>query len=103
MNTKEQKPMLKNIDAELDELYGKEGTPQREDFRRDAYAYCAGQVIHEMRKEEKITQQELALRIGANKSYISRIEKGLIEPSVGTFYRIINALGLSIEINKPLA
>ncbi len=87
----------------MDELYGKEGTPQREAFWRDAYAYCAGQVIHEMRKEEKITQQELAMRIGANKSYISRIEKGLIEPSVGTFYRIINALGLSIEINKPLA
>jgi len=60
-------------------------------------------VIHEIRKEEKITQQELALRIGANKSYISRIEKGLIEPSVGTFYRIINALSLNIVINKPLA
>ncbi|OIP81780.1 MAG: hypothetical protein AUK44_09315 [Porphyromonadaceae bacterium CG2_30_38_12] len=60
-------------------------------------------MIHEIRKEEKITQQELALRIGANKSYISRIEKGLIEPSVGTFYRIINALSLNIEINKPLA
>jgi len=54
-------------------------------------------------KRRKLTQQELALHIGANKSYISRIEKGLIEPSVGTFYRIINALGLNIEINKPLA
>ena len=103
MNTKEQKPMLKSIDKELDELYGKEGTPQREAFRRDAYAYCAGQVIHDIRKEEKITQQELALRIGTNKSYISRIEKGLIEPSVGTFYRIINALVLSIDITKKLA
>lgn len=102
MNTKEQKPMLKSIDAEFDALYGAEGTPQREAFRRDAYTYCAGRVIHEMRKEEKITQQELALRIGVNKSYISRIEKGLIEPSVGTFYRIINALGLNIEISKPL-
>ena len=29
MNTIEQKPMLKSIDAELDELYGKEGTPKR--------------------------------------------------------------------------
>jgi len=60
-------------------------------------------VIHDIRKEEKITQQELALRIGTNKSYISRIEKGLIEPSVGTFYRIINALGLNIDITKKLA
>ena len=51
MNTKEQKPMLKSIDADLDELYGKEGTQQREAFRRDAFAYCAGQVIHDIRKE----------------------------------------------------
>jgi len=34
--TKEQKPMLKRIDSELDVLYGNEGTPQREAFRRDA-------------------------------------------------------------------
>ena len=41
-----------------------------------------------------------AKRIGANKSYISRIEKGITVPSVATFYRIINALGLTIEL-KP--
>jgi transcriptional regulator with XRE-family HTH domain len=48
-----------------------------------------------------VTQEELANRIGANKSYISRIEKGTTVPSVATFYRIINALGLSIEL-KPI-
>ena len=37
------------------------------------------------------------------KSYISRIENGDINPSIGTFYRIMNALGLRIEIVKPIA
>ena len=38
----------------------------------------------------------------ANKSYISRIEKGITVPSVATFYRIINALGLTIELKPAL-
>jgi transcriptional regulator with XRE-family HTH domain len=87
----------------MDQLYGKEGSPERENFKKEAYNYCMGQLIHEARKEEKVTQLELAKRIGVDKSYISRIEKGLIEPGVGTFYRIINALGLKIEISKQLA
>ena len=91
-----------DIDAIMNEKFGQVGSEEREQFRRDAYAYCMGQVIYEARKHEKITQSELAARIGSSKSYISRIEKGLIEPSVGTFYRIMDALGLRIEIVKPV-
>jgi DNA polymerase III sliding clamp (beta) subunit (PCNA family) len=41
-------------------------------------------------------------KVGTNKTYISRIEKGIIEPGVGLFFRIIDALGLKIEIVKPI-
>jgi DNA-binding XRE family transcriptional regulator len=94
--------LLTSIDDIMDAKYGKVGTPEREAFRREAYAYCMGQVIRDARKNEKITQQELASRIGSDKAYISKIEKGDIEPGVGTFYRIINALGLQVEIVKPV-
>jgi len=93
---------LTSIDAIMDSKFGKVGTPERDTFRKEAYAYCMGQVIHNARKNEKVTQEELAKRIGSNKSYISRIEKGSIEPSVGTFYRIMDALGLRIEIVKSI-
>ncbi|MCL2329331.1 MAG: helix-turn-helix domain-containing protein [Bacteroidetes bacterium] len=93
---------LISIDAMLDAEYGKVGTPEREEFRREAYAYCMGQIINEARKQEKITQQELAEKIGTNKTYISRIEKGIIEPGIGTFCRIIDALGLKMEIVRPV-
>ena len=94
---------LSSVDAVMDEKFGKVGTPERENFRKEAYAYCLGQVIHDARKGEKVTQEELAKRIGASKSYISRIEKGVIDPSVGTYYRIMEALGLRIEIVRPIA
>ncbi|WP_455625866.1 helix-turn-helix domain-containing protein [Parabacteroides sp.] len=95
-------PNIGNMDTVLDELYGKVGSPERDQFRKEAYAYCVSQLIHDARKSENVTQAELAKRIGANKSYISRIEKGLIEPSVSTFYRIIEALGMKVEITKPM-
>ena len=94
--------LLVSVDDIMDKLYGAVGTPERGQFRREAYAYCMGQVIHDARKNEKVTQSELASRIGAEKSYISKIENGIIEPSVGTFYRIIDALGLRVDIVKPL-
>lgn len=93
---------LRNVDTIMDQKFGKVGTSERDDFRREAYSYCMGQIIHDARKKEKVTQEELAKRIGASKSYISRIEKGVIEPGVSTFYRIIEALGLRIEIVKPV-
>jgi Predicted transcriptional regulator with C-terminal CBS domains len=93
---------LTDVDVLMDERYGREGSPEREIFRKEAYAYCMGQVILDARKQEKVTQEELANRIGATRSYISRIENGLIDPSVSTFYRIMEALGLRIEIVKPV-
>jgi transcriptional regulator with XRE-family HTH domain len=87
----------------MDTKFGKVGTPERETFRREAYTYFVGQMIHNARKSEKITQKELADRIGVDKTYVSKIEKGIIEPGVGVFYKIVDALGLRIEIVKPIS
>ena len=92
-----------SMDAVMDELYGAVGSTERNEFRKEAYAYCVGQIISEARKQEKITQAALAEKVGVNKSYTSRIEKGAIEPGVGLFYRIIEALGLRIEIVRTMA
>lgn len=85
-----------DFDQVLNSLYGEVGSAQREEFRREACAYCVGSIIHEARKREGITQQELAEKVGTRKSYISRIETGSVEPSAGLFLNIINSLGLSI-------
>ena len=42
--------------------------------------------------KKKMTQTELAQKIGTNKSYISKIENGTIEPGVGVFLRILEAM-----------
>ena len=94
--------MITDISAELEKEFGAPGTHERAKFDEEAYAFYTGQILLDARKEAKVTQLELAKRINATKSYISRIENGSINPSVGTFYRIMNALGLRVEIVKTI-
>lgn len=93
---------ITSFDAVLDAKYGKVGTEEREQFRKEAAAYCVGQIIYDARKQEHMTQAALAERVGTDKTYISRIEKGVIEPGAGLFLRIIDALGLKVDIVRPI-
>ncbi|MDR3272286.1 MAG: helix-turn-helix domain-containing protein [Flavobacteriaceae bacterium] len=88
-----------DYDAVLDAKFGKEGTPSRIEAEEKAFAFYTGQIIEQARKQAKITQTQLAERIGSSKSYISRVETGKTEPKVSTFYRIASALGLSVELS----
>jgi len=90
---------IRDYSSVLQEKYGVHGTPERALFDEEAYAFYTSQILLDARKNARLTQQELAERIGVNKSYISRIEKGITTPSVATFYRIVNALGLSVELS----
>lgn len=87
------------VNDALDKEYGLEGTASREKFTEQSQAFFTGQLIEDARKNAHLTQDELAKRVGSNKSYISRIENGKTEPKVSTFYRIASALGLSVDLN----
>ena len=84
----------------LDKKYEAEGTKQRTTFKKKAYAYYTGQILEEARKKAHLTQSEFAERIGTDKSYISHIENGKTEPKVSNFCLIVNALGLTVELNQ---
>lgn len=99
---KKNEAMVRDFDLYLDEEYGKEGTPERIRFEDEARAFYVAQVLLQARKEAKVTQAELAKRVGTTKSYISKIENGVIEPGVGLFFRLVNALGLRIDITNPI-
>ena len=91
-----------DYDLVLDAKFGKEGTVERAKAEEAAYSFYSSQILQDARKEAKVTQEELARRTNTTKSYISKVENGVVTPSVGLFYRIINALGLRVEVVKPL-
>jgi len=59
-------------------------------------------ILLKARKKCGLTQQELANRIGSNKAYISRIERGIITPTVPTFYKIAAAMGMTVELRPSV-
>ncbi|MBR3075290.1 MAG: helix-turn-helix transcriptional regulator [Bacteroidales bacterium] len=93
---------IRDYDIVLNARFGAQGTPERAAAEEKAYAFYSGQILRDVRKGERVTQAELASRIGTTKSYISKIENGTMTPSASTFYRIINALGLQVVISRPL-
>lgn len=101
MKLKEISKNLYDVDTLLDEALGKEGTAERERNREKAWEEYNARILLDARKNAKLTQEELARRIGADKSYISRIERGLTVPTVSTLYRIAAAMGLTVEL-RPL-
>lgn len=102
MQAKKISPDIYDIDALLDEQLGKPGTPERREAEEKAYAFYTGAVIEDARKKAKISKAELARRIGTDRSYITRVENGQIEPKVSTFYRIATALGCSVALTSPV-
>ncbi len=55
------------------------------------------QIIEE-RSKQKITQEELALRVGTQKSNISRLESGTYNPSLDFLIKIAHSLGKEMKI-----
>ena len=101
MKLKEIGKDIYDVSALLDEELGKAGTPERKMNTDRAWEEYNAQILLDARKNAGLTQAELAARIGAEKGYISRIERGLIVPSVSTLYRIASAMGLTVEL-RPI-
>ena len=57
----------------------------------------ARQIIH-ARIKARLTQRELAERIGTRQSNVSRIEKGNSNPSIATLKRIARATGTKLQV-----
>lgn len=61
-----------------------------------------GDMIRKIRLEKKMTLTELADRARVSSSFISQVERGVSEPSLGTLRRIADALSVSLFSLVPL-
>ena len=58
---------IKNFDELLDKKYGEIGTEKRNDFEERAHMFVISEMLKQARKEEKLTQEQLAERTGTKK------------------------------------
>jgi HTH-type transcriptional regulator / antitoxin HipB len=92
---------MKNITDFEDLLvnkYGSKGTPARDKFDSESLAFRLGVMLKEARQEANITQEQLAVKTGTKKSYISRIERGQSDIQISTYYKLIE-IGLGKQLN----
>lgn len=88
----------KNFDELLDIEYGQIGTEKRDNFEEKAQYFVISEMLKEARREAKMTQEQLAIKVGTKKSYISRLENGKCDIQLSTLYRIFES-GLGIRVN----
>ena len=61
-------------------------------------------AIVKARKEQRITQAELAARTGINQGDISRLERGTRNPSLNMLKKLASGLGMQLKIKfRPKA
>ena len=68
----------------------------------EAFAAVASAFVRTMRKSLNINQAKLSKSIGAAPNYISRVESGAVQPSVGRFLAILYQMGFDFvpELRK---
>ena len=93
--------LIYDVSADLEREFGPKGSESRIIAEDKAWEEYNAQILLDARKKSGLTQQELAKRIGADKGYVSRVERGLIVPSVSTLYRIAAAMGFAVEL-RPI-
>ena len=94
---------LVSWDNHLDKKYGKIGTPTRDKYEEGFENFKIGVMIQEARKQQNLTQQELALKCGTTKNYISRIENNASDIRLSTLTRIIReGLGGHLKLSLEL-
>jgi len=58
-----------------------------------------GKVIREVRERHGLDQRALARRARTSQGQISKIERGIVSPSIATLERLLGVMGERLELN----
>lgn len=87
MTTRKNK--LVDLEEFIEKEYGKRGTKKRDKFEEGYETFKLGVMLQELRKQQNMTQEQLAEKCGTTKNYISRIENDASDIRLSTLQRII--------------
>ena len=94
---------LTSFESHIEEQYGKRGSKMREEYEEGFEAFKLGAMLQELRKDQGLTQEQLAQKCGTTKTYISRIENNASDIRLSTLMRIIReGLGGQLKFSVDL-
>jgi transcriptional regulator with XRE-family HTH domain len=59
-----------------------------------------GELLRDARRRHGVTQEQLAARARTSQAAISRIERDVVSPSVGTLATLLDLLGEELELSS---
>jgi len=88
---------IKTFDELIEKEHGKIGTDSRNEYEERAQMFIVSEMLKEARRAANLTQEELAIKAGTKKSYISKIENAKGNIQLSTLIRIFEK-GLNRKI-----
>ena len=88
---------ITNFEELIESEHGKIGTDSRNEYEEHAQMFIVSEMLKEARLEAKMTQEQLAIKAGTKKSYISKIENAKGNIQLSTLIRIFET-GLNRKI-----
>ena len=88
-----------SLDTLIDKHIGEVGTSKRDKFENELRLDVLGQTIRKVRKEKKMTQEQLGKLVGVKKAQISKIENNLNDARFETILKVFRALDAKIKFN----
>ena len=79
---------ITTFDELIEKEHGKIGTESRNEYEEGAQMFIISEMLKEARKTANMTQEQLAIKAGTKKSYISKIENAKGNIQLSTLIRI---------------
>lgn len=104
MDTKKKKKKMKMMTLEQmkDKDLGRIGTPGRDKYEFDLRMDLLGEMIKAVRKERKLTQEQLGKLIGVQKSQISKLERSAKNVTIESLLKVFSALQANITFSVQM-
>lgn len=92
---------LTTFESHLEAHYGKRGTTMRDEYEEGFETFKLGVILQELRKEQGLTQEQVAQKCRTSKSNISRIENNTSDIRLSILMKIIR-IGLGRQLKFSL-
>lgn len=93
---------MMSLDQMKDEDIGKIGTVERDSYEFDLRMEILGDMIKTVRKERKLTQEQLGELIGVQKSQISKLERNTKNVTIETILKVFQALEANVKFSVEM-
>lgn len=93
---------MMTLEQMKDKDLGRIGTPGRDKYEFDLRMDLLGEMIKAVRKERKLTQEQLGELIGVQKSQISKLERSAKNVTIESLLKVFSALQANITFSVQM-